>query len=75
MDDLISVCWHENSDDPENKLYELIPEHETEETEKLHVSVPAADVTERAARAKLIEKMFQLSQEIGIDPSRLRFHV
>ncbi len=43
--------------------------------QELRVSVPADSVTERAARALLIEKAFEKAREMGVDETRLRFHV
>ncbi len=42
---------------------------------ELRVSVPSDSVTERAARALLIERAFQKARDMGIDEARLRFHV
>ena len=61
--ELISMNWHENRDNPDDPKYELA------------VSVSMADEKERSARAKLIEKAFRRARELGIDETRLRFHV
>jgi hypothetical protein len=73
MMELISMNWHENRDNPDDPKYELVPENK--EFEALTVSVSMADEKERSARAKLIEKAFRRARELGIDETRLRFHV
>lgn len=69
----ISMDWYENREDPEHVMYELrCPDPAYE---KLNVSIPASEVTERVARAKLIEKAFAQAAELGVDETRMRFHV
>ena len=41
----------------------------------LKVSVSSAEMTERVAKAKLMEAMFELGREKGIPPQRLRFKI
>ena len=69
---LLSVDW---KFDPgaEQPCYEL--QCTDPEYAELHVSLPAESVTERAARAQLIDKAFQKAMDMGLDVSRLRFHV
>lgn len=72
-DEKIVVSWQVDESDAENPLYCLICEHPA--FPELRVSIAASEVTERAARAKLIEAMFHKAHEVGLDVSRLRFHV
>ena len=41
----------------------------------LQVSVSSAEVTERVAKAKLMQEMFELGEKKGIEPKRLRFKI
>lgn len=72
-DTRIVVSWQVDQTDPDNPLYCLVSEDPAHP--ELRVSIPASEVTERAARAKLIEAMFNKAHETGLDVSRLRFHV
>lgn len=72
-DDRIVVSWFYDETDPEKPLYSLVCRDPA--YEQLHVSIAASEVTERAARARLIEAMFGKAHELGLDVSRLRFHV
>lgn len=74
-DERIIVSWFYDQSDPENPLYCLICEDPDPALADLRVSIPASQVTERAARAKLIEATFNKAHEMGLDVSRLRFHV
>ena len=69
---LLNVDW-KYDETAENPLFEL--QCTDPEYSELHVSVSAAEVKERVARAKLIELAFQKAREMGIDETRLRFHV
>ena len=71
-EDLIHVRWHiDRSKDPcEYVLKSSDPNHED-----LFVSVSSADMTERVAKARLMEKMYTLGREKGISPNRLRFKI
>ena len=71
--DIIPMNWNENRDDPENGRYELVCP--MDEYAELKVSVRMADEKERSARAKLIDMAFKRARELGIDETRLRFHV
>lgn len=73
-DELIMIRWHVDRSN-EVPVYELICTNEDPELKELKVSVSSEDATERVARAKLIEKMFGLAREKGIDGTRLRFQV
>ena len=41
----------------------------------LQVSVSSGEVTERVAKAKLMQEMFELGEKRGIEPRRLRFKI
>ncbi len=73
-EELIMIRWHVNRTE-EVPVYELICTNDDPELKELKVSVSSEDATERVARAKLIEKMFALVREKGIDGTRLRFQV
>lgn len=72
---LLRVEWVYNTDDPEKPLYTLVCRQDTPLAKDLYVEIAADAVTERAARAKLIEMMFNKAREMKIDTSRLRFNV
>ncbi len=71
-EELIRIQWHvDREQDP--CVYMLVcldPAHP-----ELTVSVSSAEMTERVARARLMERMYQLGKENGISPSRLRFRI
>ena len=70
--DLIRIRWHVDRT-VEPALYTLIclhPDHPD-----LTVSISSAEVTERSAKAKLIQAMFDLGREKGISPRLLRFKI
>jgi len=70
--DLIRIRWHvDRTVDP--PLYTLVCLHP--DYQDLTVSLSSADVTERVARARLIEMMYNLGAERGIPASRLRFKI
>ena len=72
-EELIPIRWHvDRSSDP--ICFSLIC---TEERHKdLEVSVEASEkMTERTAKAFLMQKMYELGREKGIAPRRLRFKV
>lgn len=73
-DELIMIRWHVDRTN-EVPFYELICTNDDPELQTLKVSVSSEDATERVARAKLIERMFGLAREKGIDGTRLRFQV
>ena len=70
--DLIRIRWHvDRTKDP--AMYMLIclhPDHQD-----LEVSLSSAEVTERVAKARLMEKMYELGAEKGINPKLLRFKI
>ena len=71
-EELIRIHWHvDRTTDP--AMYMLAcddPEHR-----EMQVSVSSADMTERVAKAKLMQAMFELGKEKGIPPYRLRFKI
>ena len=71
-EELIRIHWHvDRTTDP--AMYMLVcddPEHQ-----EMQVSVSSADMTERVAKAKLMQAMFELGKEKGIPPYRLRFKI
>ncbi len=71
-EELIRIHWHvDRTTDP--AMYMLVcddPEHR-----EMQVSVSSADMTERVAKAKLMQAMFELGKEKGIPPYRLRFKI
>ena len=70
--DLIRIRWHvDRSVDP--AMYMLICLHP--DYLDLQVSVSSGDVTERVAKAKLMQEMYELGKSRGIPPQRLRFKI
>ncbi|MCR4876160.1 MAG: hypothetical protein K5922_03205 [Clostridiales bacterium] len=70
--DLIRIRWHvDRTKDP--CVYMLVclnPEYPD-----LTVSISSAEVTERVAKARLMEQMYNLGAERGIRAKRLRFKI
>ena len=70
--DLIRIRWHvDRTQDP--AMYMLICLHP--DYPDLQVSVSSEEVTERVAKARLMQEMFELGEKKGIDPKRLRFKI
>ena len=70
--DLIRIRWHvDRTQDP--AVYMLICQHP--DYPDLQVSVSSADATERVAKAKLMQEMYELGEKKGIEPKRLRFKI
>ena len=70
--ELIRIRWHVDRT-VEPAVYMLVsqnPEHP-----ELQVSVSSAEVTERVAKAKLMQAMYELGREKGIAPQYLRFKI
>ena len=66
--DLIRIRWHvDRTQEP--AMYMLICLHP--DYPDLQVSVSSADVTERVAKAKLMQDMYELGEKKGIEPKRL----
>lgn len=70
--DLIRIRWHVDRT-REPAMYMLICLHP--DYSDLQVSVPAGEVTERVAKARLMQEMYELGEKKGIDPKRLRFKI
>ena len=70
--DLIRIRWHVDRDQ-EPAMYMLVCQHP--DYPDLKVSVSSAEVTERVAKAKLMQEMFELGEKKGIEPKRLRFKI
>ncbi len=70
--DLIRIRWHvDRSRDPcEYMLVSQDPRYPD-----LKVSVSSEEMSERVAKARLMERMFALGSEKGIAPQRLRFKI
>ena len=70
--ELIRIHWHVDRSG-ETPLYKLVcddPQHAD-----LEVSASSEDMTERVAKAKLMQAMYELGKERGIPPQRLRFKI
>ena len=71
-EDLIRIRWHvDRTVEPCD--YTLISEHP--DYPDLTVRLSSADVTERVAKARLMEMMYSLGAERGIPARRLRFKI
>ena len=70
--DLIRIQWHaDHTQEPVQ--YMLKCQHP--DYPDLQVSVSSEEVTERVAKAKLMQEMFELASQKGIEPKRLRFKI
>ena len=70
--DLIRIHWHvDRSQEP--AVYMLVCSHP--DYPDLQVSISSADATERVAKAKLMQEMYELGEKRGIEPKRLRFKI
>lgn len=70
--ELIRIRWHvDRTQDP--AMYMLVCLHP--DYPDLQVSVSSAEVTERVAKAKLMQEMYELGESRGIEPRRLRFKI
>ena len=70
--DLIRIHWHvDRTQEP--AMYMLVCSHP--DYPDLQVSVSSAEVTERVAKAKLMQEMYELGEKKGIEPKRLRFKI
>ena len=70
--ELIRIRWHIDRSG-EIPLYTLVCDDE--EHKDLFVSVSSEEMTERVAKAKLMQAMYELGKEKGIAPQRLRFKI
>ena len=72
VQELIRIRWHvDREKDP--PVYMLVCEDPVHPD--LQVSVSSAEMTERVAKAKLMEAMYSLGKDKGIPPQRLRFKI
>ncbi|MBR0512787.1 MAG: hypothetical protein IJK06_00885 [Clostridia bacterium] len=70
--DLIRIRWHiDRTVDP--PMFMLVCQHP--DHQDLQVSVSSAEVTERVAKARLMQEMFELGASKGINPKYLRFKI
>ena len=70
--DLIRICWHvDRSQEPAQ--YMLVCLHP--DYPDLQVSISSAEVTERVAKVKLMQEMYELGAQKNIEPKRLRFKI
>ena len=70
--DLIRIRWHiDRTVDP--PMFMLVCQHPDQQD--LQVSVSSAEVTERVAKARLMQEMFELGASKGINPKYLRFKI
>ena len=70
--EIIRIHWHVDRT-KEPAMYMLVcddPEHAD-----LQVSASSEEMTERVAKAKLMQAMFELAKGKGILPQRLRFKI
>jgi len=70
--DLIRIRWHVDTT-KEPKEFQLICLHP--DYPDLKVSVSSEEMTERVAKAKLMQQMYELGKEKGIQPKFLRFKI
>ena len=69
--DLIRILWHVGrSKDPCEYVLSGSGEYAD-----LQVRISSAEVSERVAKARLMEQMYQLGKERGIPARRLRFKI
>ena len=70
--DLIRIRWHvDRTQDP--VVYQLVCLHP--DYPDLQVSVSSDEMSERVAKARLMQRMYELGTEKGIEPKRLRFKI
>ena len=70
--DLIRIRWHvDRSVDP--AVFMLVCDHP--DHPDLQVSVSSAEMTERVAKARLMQEMYELGASRGIPPKLLRFKI
>ena len=70
--DLIRIRWHVDRT-VEPALYMLVCLHP--DYPDLQVSVSSGEVTERVAKARLMQEMYELGAAKGIEAKRLRFKI
>lgn len=71
-EDLIRIRWHvDRSKDPcDYVLVSLHPDYPD-----LEVRISSGEVTERVAKARLMEQMYSLGAKRGIEARRMRFKI
>ena len=70
--DLIRIRWHvDRTQEP--PIYMLVCLHP--DYRDLQVSVSSAEMSERVAKARLMQRMYELGAEKGIEPKLLRFKI
>lgn len=70
--ELIRIHWHIDRSG-ETPVFMLVCDDEKHKD--LQVSVSSAEMTERVAKAKLMQAMYELGKEKGIAPQYLRFKI
>ena len=70
--ELIRISWHIDRSS-ETPVFMLVCDDD--EHKDLQVSVSSAEMTERVAKAKLMQAMYELGKEKGIAPQYLRFKI
>ena len=70
--ELIRIRWHIDRCG-ETPVFMLVCDDD--EHKDLQVSVSSAEMTERVAKAKLMQAMYELGKEKGIAPQYLRFKI
>lgn len=71
-EDLIRIRWHVDRT-KEPCEYMLVSQHP--DYPDLVVSISSGEVTERVAKARLMEQMYAKGKEMGIPARRLRFKI
>ena len=71
-EDLIRIRWHVDRT-KEPCEYMLVSQHP--DYPDLVVSISSGEVTERVAKARLMEQMYAKGKEMGIPATRLRFKI
>ena len=70
--DLIRIRWHvDRTVDP--AMFMLVCTHP--DYQDLQVSISSAEVSERVAKARLMQEMYELGAARGIPPKLLRFKI
>lgn len=70
--ELIRIHWHADRT-VEPAVYMLVCDDP--DYADLKVSVSSEEVSERVAKAKLMQEMYELGKTKGIEPRRLRFRI
>ena len=70
--DLIRIRWHVDRT-MEPAVFMLVCTHP--DYQDLQVSISSAEVSERVAKARLMQEMYELGEKRGIQPQRLRFKI